>query len=257
MARTLPRAILLAPFLAGLVSTMSMTHDTRAEADPADAARAFIREHEETIRPMERAAALAWWNANVTGRDEDFQAKEEAQNRLDAALADPARFARLKAIREKPVPDPTVARELTVLDLQYLEKQVDPALLRQITAKANAIEKAFNAYRAPVNGRTLTDGEVRRVLKESRRSAERKAVWEGSKGVGPIVAADLKALVKLRNQAARKLGFPSYHAMQLHLAEQSQEQVLKLFDELDALTREPFGKLKREIDAKLADHSGI
>src|SRR5262249_32026943 len=55
----------------------------------------------------------------------------------------------------------------------------------------------------------------------------------------------------------RKLGFPSYHAMQLHLAEQSQEQVLKLFDELDALTREPFGKLKREIDAKLADQSGI
>ncbi len=45
--------------------------------------------------------------------------------------------------------------------------------------------------------------------------------------------------------------------MQLHLNEQSQEQVLKLFDELDALTREPFRKLKLEIDAKLADQSGV
>ena len=58
----------------------------------------------------------------------------------------------------------------------------------------------------------MTDSEVRRVLKESRDSAERKAVWEASKGVGPLVEADLKELVKLRNEAARKLGFPDYHA---------------------------------------------
>ncbi len=103
----------------------------------------------------------------------------------------------------------------------------------------------------------MTDSEVRKVLKESRSSAERKAVWEGSKGVGPLVEADLKALVKLRNEAAKKLGFPNYHAMQLYLNEQSQEQVLKLFDDLDALTREPFRKLKLEIDAKLADQSGV
>ncbi len=108
-----------------------------------------------------------------------------------------------------------------------------------------------------MNGRSITDSEVRRVLKESRGSAERQAVWEGSKAVGPLVEADLKALVKLRNEAARKLGFPNYQVLQLHLNEQSQEQILKLFDELDQLTREPFRKLKVEIDAKLADQSGV
>ena len=209
------------------------------------------------IRPLERQAALTWWNANVSGRDQDFQAKEVAQNRLDAALSDRDRFARLKTIKNSPIDDSIAARQIAVLYLAYLEKQVDPDLLRRITAKANAIEKAFNAYRANVNGRLMTDSEVRRVLKESRSSAERKVVWEGSKGVGPLVEADLEALVTLRNEAARKLGFPNYHAMQLHLNEQSQEQVLKLFDELDALTREPFRKLKIEIDAKLADQNGV
>ena len=144
-----------------------------------------------------------------------------------------------------------------MLYLQYLEKQVEPELLRQITAKANGIEKTFNAYRASVKGQMITDSEVRRILKESRNPDERKAVWEGSKGVGPLVEADLKALVKLRNEAARKLGFRDYHALQLHLGEQSQEQVLKLFDELDALTREPFKKLKAEIDARIAEHCGV
>ena len=86
-------------------------------------------------------------------------------------------------------------------------------------------------------GKELADSEVRKILKESKNSAERKDVWEASKGVGPLVEADLKELVKLRNQVAKGLGFPSYHALQLHLNEQSQTAVIALFDELDALTR--------------------
>jgi peptidyl-dipeptidase A len=85
---------------------------------------------------------VGWWNASVTGRDENFKAEEEAQNRRDAAPADPPRFARLKAIHPKPIPDATAARGIAVLHLQYQEKQVDPGLLRQITAKANTVEKA-------------------------------------------------------------------------------------------------------------------
>jgi peptidyl-dipeptidase A len=234
-----------------------MTTATEPKSDPETTARAFIQVHEQSVRPLERAAALAWWNANVTGRDQDFKAKEEAQNRLDAALSDHARFDRLKAIKAAKPGDPRLARQVEVLYLQYLEKQVDPELLKQITAKANLIEKAFNAYRANVNGRLMTDSEVRKVLKESRKSDERKAVWEGSKGVGPLVEPDLKALVNLRNEAARKLGFADYHKLQLHLAEQSQDQVLKLFDELDELTREPFRTLKLEVDTKVAEQSGV
>ena len=109
-----------------------------------------------------------------------------------------------KRIKTAKPAEPTLARQIDVLYLIYLEKQVDPELLKQITAKANGIEKTFNGYRANVNGRMITDSEVRRVLKESRDPAERKAVWEGSKGVGPLVEPDLKALVKLRNQAARQ-----------------------------------------------------
>ena len=45
--------------------------------------------------------------------------------------------------------------------------------------------------------------------------------------------------------------------MQLSLNEQSQEEVLKLFDNLDALTREPFAAAKREIDTALSLNYGI
>src|SRR5207245_9812386 len=62
----------------------------------------------------------------------------------------------------------------------------------------------------------------------------------------------LKKLVKLRNQAAKTLGFANFHAMQLHLNEQNGGDVIKLFDRLDELTREPFKKAKAEIDVELA-----
>ncbi|MBI4861086.1 MAG: M2 family metallopeptidase, partial [Candidatus Riflebacteria bacterium] len=226
--------------------TPGLAEDAKGSID--DRAKKFIEAHEGKVRPLEITVNRAWWTANVTGKDEDFKAKEEAQNRLDEALSDKKTFAQLKEIKEGKVQDPVLARQIEVLHLQYLEKQVDPELLKKMTAKSNAIEKTFNTTRAKVGDKEMTDSEVRKVLKESKKVDERKAVWEACKVVGARVEKELKELVKLRNEAAHKLGFKDYHQMQLFLAEQSQEDVLKLFDQLDELTRAPFQQIKAEID---------
>ena len=44
------------------------------------------------------------------------------------------------------------------------------------------------------------------MLKKSKDSGERQQVWEASKGVGAEVEADLRELVRLRNEAATQLG---------------------------------------------------
>ena len=122
----------------------------------------------------------------------------------------PQRFAELKAIKEQGVADPLLARQITVLYLEYLAKQVDHELLKKMPAKSNAVERAFNVFRPKVDGKELTDNDIRRILRESRDSAERRAAWEASKKVGPVVVGDLLELVALRNEAARKLGFANY-----------------------------------------------
>jgi len=253
------RIVPLVFIITGVLVIMAQAPNTSAGVAQGDAAaRQFIESHVAKIRPLEIAVGEAWWNANTSGADDAFARKEAAQNRLDAALADPEAFGRLKALKDSgTVKDPLLARQLDVLYLQYLEKQVDPDLLKKMTAKANAIDKAFNVYRAKVDGKELTDSEVRKVLKDSKLSGHRQAVWEASKGVGRVVEADLKELVRLRNEAARKLGFRNYHVMMLHLNEQDQAEILKLFDDLDAMTREPFRKAKAEIDAQLALKCGV
>jgi peptidyl-dipeptidase A len=235
---------------------IALSESAKAQ-DMAEAAKGFVREYEDKIQPIKIEASRAWWTANVSGKDQDFAAKEQAENRLDDALADTKQFSRLKRIHESKIDDKVLARTIEVLYLQYLEKQVDPALLKRMTAKGNAIEQAFNVFRAQVGEKSFTDGEVRQILQKSTDSAERRTVWEASKKVGAVVENDLRELVRLRNESATRLGFADYHALQLHLSELSQPQVLKLFDELDGLTREPFARAKTEIDTKLAKNYGI
>jgi len=244
--------------LAALLMTFITTLGQAAMPYDADAdAKAFIAEHEARIKPLEKLTGLTWWNANISGKDEDFKKKEEAQNKLDAALGESEPFARLKQLKANMPKDPLLARQIEVLYLQYLEKQVDKDILRQMTAKANAVEQAFNVFRAKVRGKELTDSQVRDVLKKDRDPLYRKDVWEASKLVGANVEADLRTLAKLRNQAAKQLGFGDFHKMMLYLNEQDQAKVLALFDELDTLTREPFNQAKAEIDAVLAKQFNI
>jgi peptidyl-dipeptidase A len=222
-------------------------------------ARRFVADYEARVRPLDVAVNLAWWNANTSGRKEDFARKIEAQNRLDAALADAKAFAELKGIREHKteIDDPVTARAIDVLYLLYLEKQVDPSLLKRMVDLANSVEEKFNVFRARVDGKELTDNEVRSVLRTARDSARLRAVWEASKAVGSEVAPALRELVGLRNQAARQLGFKNFHALQLYLNEQDGDALLKLFDELDELAGAPFEAAKADIDERLARRCGI
>jgi peptidyl-dipeptidase A len=230
-------------------------------ADANDEAAAFIKEHVARLRPLEVQANVAWWNANTTGKDEDFKKKEEAQNKIDAALSEKGPFDRIKALKAAAdrgeIKDPLAARQVQLLYLQYLEKQVPPELLKKITAKANAVEQRFNVYRAKVDGQEIPDSKVRSTLKESADSELRRKVWEASKGVGAKVEADLAELVRLRNEAAAQLGFKNFHALQLALSEQDGAELIKLFDELDELTKAPFTKAKADIDARLAKKLGV
>ncbi len=241
------RSFIFAALVAGVVSaSYSAPFEERAKK--------FTAQYEAQIAPLEKAANLAWWAANNSGKDEDFKKLEAAENALDEKLSNKAVFKELKAIAEM-TPDKghkLLAREIEVMHLRYLEKQVDPALLKKITAKRGAVEKTFNRSRAKVRGTEYSASEVAKILKDSTDSKLRKAIWEASKAVGQAVVADLLELVDLRNRWAKELGFANYYEFQLHIGEQKPEEVLKIFDELDTLTQGPFFAAKNDIDEALA-----
>ncbi|GMV40932.1 MAG: hypothetical protein AMXMBFR64_26480 [Myxococcales bacterium] len=212
----------------------------------------------DQLKPLQRAVNLSWYQASVTGADADFAASEDAQNAVDAFLGDARRFEQVRGFwKDRERLRPETARQVGILYREMLGKQVPAELLQRINKLQGEAEKTFNAYRATVGGKELSQNELKKVLRESKDEGELRAAWEGQKAVGPVVLASLLELVDLRNQVARTLGFRDHYALALEINEQGEKELLALFDELDAVTREPFLALKGEADARLAARLGI
>ena len=182
------------------VSTPQTTAAPEKNQPTETQAKKFVAYYEATVRPLEIEASRLSWIANVSGREADFQKKRDAEDKLDLCLANPKRFAELKAIKEAGVHDPQLARQIAVLYLEFLGRQVPPELLKKISAKSNAVEREFNVYRYDVGGKKVTDNDISRILVESRDSKERQAAWEARMTIGRAVLADLRAVVALRRR---------------------------------------------------------
>ena len=237
-----------------LLILLLMKNNVFGDQNMDKAAKSFLDKHELAMRPLEIAANLAWWNANTTGSSSDFDKKEKAQNKIDEALANANLFQEIKSLKDNKakITDPILSRSVDVLFLIYLEKQVPLDLLKKSSALSNKVEQSFNSFRPVIQGKDSTENDVRGILKNSLDSNLRQEAWEAGKKVGNILENDLKELVATRNQIARHLKFSNYHEMQLFLNEQKASDLIKIFDQLDDLTREPFQQIKDEIDSKLA-----
>ncbi|MDI6451143.1 M2 family metallopeptidase [Anaerobaca lacustris] len=213
----------------------------------------FVTNHVAKVQPMQKEAALASWNAAVTGDAAAYELAGELTLQIRRIYSNPDSFAFLKALRESgDVRDRLLARQLDVLYHAYLANQIEPDLLGRIVRLSTEIEKNFSTFRGTLDGETVTDNEIKGILKEQTNRVVRRQAWEASKQVGKAVADDLIRLVKLRNEAARALGFDNYHTLALATGEQDVNDLDRLFDELYELTNEPFARLKGELDRNLA-----
>jgi len=218
----------------------------------------FVTSHVEKIKPLEKEAALAWWDAATTGAPEAYDRSSEVTLQIRKIYSDPTEFAYLKGLKESgQIEDPLLARQLTVLYDGYLANQIEPDLLKQIVELSTEIEKNFSTFRGAIDGEKVTDNEIKAILKSETDSARRKKAWLASKQVATAVADDLIRLVKLRNEAARKLGFDNFHTLRLATGEQDVKELDRIFAELYELTNEPFARLKADLDRILAQNCNV
>ncbi len=219
---------------------------------------AFIQKFDSVVQPLTKASALAYWNASLSGHDDDWKKSEDLNIELTKVFSDKEDFAVLKRIRQSgTITDELLKRQLEVMYTAYLANQADNELLNSAIRLQTEIEKKYSNFRADVNGKKLSDNEVEETLKTSVNSAELQQTWEAHKSIGPLVADDIISLVKKRNEIAHELGFADYHQMSLQLSEQDPDEISRLFDELDALTRDSFAGLKGEIDEFLSKRNQL
>jgi len=213
----------------------------------------FITAHVQKVEPLERQANLAWWDAALSGSSEDYDKASKLTLKVRQVYSNPEEFAIICDINDSgQIKDALLTRQLDVLYNKYLANQIEPELLKKIVELGTEIEEKFSTFRGTIKGEKVTDNEIKEILKTETDSAKRKQAWSASKQVGAMVADDLIRLVKLRNQAAQKLGFDNFHTLSLTTAEQDVKELDRIFHELYKLTNEPFAKLKADLDRILA-----
>ncbi|BBB32645.1 peptidyl-dipeptidase A [Thermotomaculum hydrothermale] len=215
--------------------------------------RLFIENYVKKVAPLVKKANLAYWEASVTGNPEKY--KEAAKYEFEIAKLHSNReeFLKLREFLKEDIKDELLKRQIVLIYLSYAGKQGDPNLVKQIIDKQNEIEEKFNTFRAELNGKKVTDNELKEILRsEKKNMALRKEAWLASKQIGKVVAKDVLELAKLRNKLAKSLGYKDYFEMALKLQEQTPEEIIGLFDKLDNEISPEYQKVKADIDKMLA-----
>ena len=101
----------------------------------------------------------------------------------------------------------------------FLPHQVPAELRQRIVELEASVEARFAQHRGDVGGHRSTTTRSSASSATSDDVAERREAWEASKTVGAAVADDVRELARLRNEAARTLGFRDWFALAIATSE--------------------------------------
>ncbi len=220
-------------------------------------AQAFIDRHIQQVEPISAQINQTYWDATTTGKPEAFKKFEQLQVELRKVYQNPEDFQRIRNFRTAGLKNPALGRQIDKLYFAYLSNQIPPDLMLQIVEIDTRVQEAYNNFRGTIDGRQVTMSEIYDLMTTEGNTPRRQQAWTASKQVGNAIIGDFLKLIRLRNQAATQLGFENFHEMTIVTGEQEVAELDQLFREVDDLTRQPFRKMKDELDATLAKGYGI
>ncbi len=219
---------------------------------------AFSSSYLADLARLERASNEAYWKASNSGSEADFDAFAKANVALLQLHSDKARWAELQHLLTRAAELPALQRRsLQVAELAFRENQLPPELIEKMVNSSTEIERIFNTYRVELEGKKVSNNELLEALAQQKDSARRQAIWLSLKEVGGQVGPKLVALAKVRNEAAKQLGYANFWEMRVRLQEYSPDALVKLFEQLDQVSAKPFAEMKARLDGELATRLGV
>lgn len=215
----------------------------------------FLKDFVPKLERKSTQLNKAYWLLETSGSPDAADLKADLDTELKILLSDSKTYQQLLKWEEE-IQDPLLKRQLDVLIRTFKQNQVSPDLLEKTSQKEAELAQSYANFRPEIEGKKLSENEIREILKNETDPAVRKKAWEASKQIGKTLAPLILELVQLRNQAALLLGYPDYFQMQLELQEVDPKWLSATLDDLasksdgaylDAL-REIEGALKRRFD---------
>ncbi len=218
----------------------------------------FLQTFAPAVAHKSRQLNKAVWLLETTGASDaaDLKAELDAECRL--LFHDAATYQKLLAWDgDAAITDAQLKRQLNVLIRAFKQNQLPKALVEEIAQKEAALSQAYAGFRAEFEGQAVSENEILALLKKENDPRRRKAVWQASKCIGDILAPQILALVALRNQAAKSLGYSDYFQLQLNLQEVDGNWLTETLETLMQRSDDAYTAILGEIERQQAERFGV
>lgn len=215
----------------------------------------FIQQKVEKIKPIEKNSRLAWWDLAVTGEERFSEELQRSITALRKIFSSKEDYEQLKSYpREN---DEKINRQHALLLQSYVGNQIHPETLESIVKLETEIESIYTNFRPVIDGKALSNNELKEILTYSTDSIKRQQAWEASKEIGLQVEMRILDLIKKRNENAKQAGFSNYYSMQLHLQEIDEKELFQTLETLDQSLMPAWEKYKAELDRNICEKMAI
>ncbi|HOX25407.1 MAG TPA: M2 family metallopeptidase [Candidatus Krumholzibacteria bacterium] len=201
-------------------------------------AAAFLDEYNARYRHLWTAAEGAKWQANVDITEANSAAEVQAAQALADYVGSRQVIDRLVRLRRIPDLSELLRRQIDkAWELAAHYPGTAPATVSKLLQAEAAQSARLHSFRYSLavpgrEPREVTTNEIDRLLLESRDLAERRAVWECSKLVGPPLKDGLAELQTLRNAVAEKMDYSSFFALECADYGLTSAEMMMLMDDL-------------------------
>jgi peptidyl-dipeptidase A len=222
---------------------------------------AYIAEYESTLQPLYYESAKAEWASNthiVEGDTTNAARTRRANEALAAFVGSVENIERIRGyLEQREGLDPVQVRALEAMLYEAANQPgtVPDLVAERIAAETEQVEKLYG-FDFTLDGRPITPNRIDGLLRTSNDLNERRAVWEASKQVGPVLKPGLIELRRLRNETVRALGYDDYFTYQVSEYGMSTDEMLELNEALVEQTRPLYRELHTWVRYELADRYG-
>jgi peptidyl-dipeptidase A len=197
----------------------------------------------------------AQWNAVRDVTPEHDAAAETAAKAYAAFNGSPLVITTTRELLEHSAElDPLTVRQLRQVLLNAAEYPMTNPLIVQRRVRGETRQSSLlNSYQFKFKGQPITPNEIDNRLGSSTDLAERKALWEASKEIGPTLKENLITVCGLRNGAAGEANYPDYFSLQAAAYGMTTPEMLKMNEEFMEALRPLYLQLHTWAKYKLAE----
>lgn len=139
----------------------------------------------------------ALWILETTGSEDAADLKASLDVEWKMLFNDRKTYEQLLSWGKKPPEDPFLRRQLNVLTRAFKANMLSEELISRISKKEAELSLIYASFRPKLDGKPLSENDIREMLKNEKNPEKRKKVWEASKEIAMELAPKVLELVRL------------------------------------------------------------